>query len=478
MKKDFEAVWEKCLELIQAEINEQSFNTWFKPIEPVKLEGSTLFLQIPSKFFYDWLEEHYVDILANAIRSNLGVSGKLQYILPKTDNKAQSTGKLKIDNQTKEPAPTQNYSHAQQTRVQEKTIEDPFQTPSIKKTPNSRLNPRNVFDCFVVGDANQLAYTASAAVAERPGGTSFNPLMLYGGVGLGKTHLVQAIGNKVKEKYPEKFVLYVSCEEFTNQVIDALRRKVIQQIGRYYLGVDVLIIDDIQFFAGKEKTQEIFFHIFNHLHQLGKQIILTSDKPPSELEGLENRLLSRFKWGLVADLKMPSYETRKAIVLEKLAREGEYLNSELVEYLANNVTSNIRELEGAIISVVAKGALTDNPEQKMDLAKQSIQELVQKVEEVAEMDIDTIQKVVSEYFKVSIEDLKGKTRKRHIVVPRQTAMYIAKEFIQMPLKVIGSHFGGRDHSTVIHAVRAVNILLDTDTKFFKDMEELKKQLNV
>jgi chromosomal replication initiator protein len=320
-----------------------------------------------------------------------------------------------------------------------------------------------------------LARSAGYAVAKKPGLTSFNPLMIYGGVGLGKTHLVQSIGNEIKANLPDKFVLYVSSEKFINQFIKAVQNNEVQSFQAYYLQVDALIIDDVQFFGNKEKTQEIFFHIFNHLHQSGKQIIMTSDRPPKDLKGLEERLLSRFKWGLTADLQQPDFETRMAIIHTKMEAEGIEIPPDVCEYLAYTVDTNIRELEGVLISLIAHASL-NRREIDLELAKQVMKNIVHDIE--TEVGIDYIQKTVAEYFHLKLEDLKDKTRKKEIVIARQVAMYFSKEYTNHSLKSIGYHFGGRDHSTVIHAVQSVNDMIDVNANFRDSIKDLKDKLKI
>ncbi|MDX1628632.1 MAG: chromosomal replication initiator protein DnaA, partial [Fulvivirga sp.] len=355
--------------------------------------------------------------------------------------------------------------------------QSPFQLKSVESLyQKSQLNPNYNFDTYIEGDCNRLARSAGYAVAQKPGVTSFNPLMVYGGVGLGKTHLVQAVGNEIKENLQQdKFVLYVSSEKFTNQFIDALKNNKIQEFQNFYMQVDVLIIDDVQFLAGKERTQEIFFHIFNHLHQAGKQIIMTSDCPPRDLKGLQERLLSRFKWGLTADLQQPDYETRVAIIQRKMQADGIYIPENVIEYLAYSVDTNIRELEGVLISLIAHASL-NRMEIDLELAKQTLKNIVQDID--TEVSIDYIQKTVAEYFKVDVASLKDKVRKKEIVIARQVAMYFSKEYTNHSLKAIGYHFGNRDHSTVIHAVQSVNDMIDTNTNFKSSVEELKKKLKM
>jgi len=337
------------------------------------------------------------------------------------------------------------------------------------------LNSSYTFDNFIEGDCNRLARSAGYAIAKRPGVTSFNPLMVYGGVGLGKTHLVQAIGNFILDGDSKKVVQYVSSEKFANQFFDAIKNNRIQEFSNFYSKVNVLIIDDVQFFEGKEKTQEIFFHIFNHLHQSGSQIIMTSDRPPKDLNGLMERLVSRFKSGLTADLQQPDYETRIAIIRRKMQSDGIQIPDNVIEYLAYSVDTNVRELEGVIISLIANASLVKK-EIDLELAKQTLRNIVHDID--SEVGIDYIQKAVSEYFKVTIDELKDKTRKKEIVIARQLAMYFSKEYTNLSLKTIGYHFGGRDHSTVIHAVQSVNDMYDTDNSFKRSLDELRKKLKL
>jgi chromosomal replication initiator protein len=299
--------------------------------------------------------------------------------------------------------------------------------------------------------------------------------MIYGGVGLGKTHLVQSIGNEIKANLADKFVLYVSSEKFINQFIKAVQNNELQSFQAYYLQVDALIIDDVQFFANKERTQEIFFHIFNHLHQSGKQIIMTSDRPPKDLKGLEERLLSRFKWGLTADLQQPDFETRMAIIHTKMEAEGIEIPPDVCEYLAYTVDTNVRELEGVLISLIAHASL-NRREIDLELAKQIMKNIVHDIE--TEVGIDYIQKTVAEFYHLSQEDLKDKTRKKEIVIARQVAMYFAKEYTNHSLKSIGYHFGGRDHSTVIHAVQTVNDMMDVNVNFKNSIADVKEKLKI
>ncbi|MEM9325517.1 MAG: chromosomal replication initiator protein DnaA [Bacteroidota bacterium] len=461
-----EKTWENCLQFIQSRIPAQSFKTWFLPIKPVNLDNKILTIQVPSQFFYEWLEENYVHLLKQAIQSEIGAEGRLEYsvVVDKGDEVAQPY--------------TVNVSGAIVSQNKNRVNGfDQYKNPQFLQelASDSNLNPTYSFDNFIEGDCNRLARSAGYAVSKKPGVTSFNPLMIYGGVGLGKTHLVQAIGNEIKRNHPEKYVFYVASEKFTTQFIDALKNNSIQEFIAYYRNVDVLILDDVQFLKEKEKTQEIFFHIFNHLHQNGKQIIMTSDCAPKDLQGLQERLVSRFKWGLTTDLQQPDFETRMAIILKKLQADGIRIPDQVVEYLAYSVDTNIRELEGVIISLIAHASLTKD-QIDLELAKQTLKNIVMDID--SEVGIDYIQKTVSDFFKVDLEDLKAKTRKREIVIARQVAMYFSKDYTNHSLKSIGYHFGGRDHSTVIHAVQSVNDMIDTNAKFRYSIEELKKKLKM
>ena len=453
-----EKTWKNCLEYIREHVPAQNFGTWFEPIKPLNLTGNILKIQVPSQFFYEWLEEKYVKVLHAAITKELGSTGRLEYSVvvenPEIDN-TLSTNALNG---------TLN-GHSDKIKNSEFVSE---------LSSHSNLNPTYLFDNYIEGDCNRLARSAGFAVAKNPGLTSFNPLMIYGGVGLGKTHLIQAIGNEIN-RLSKKHVIYVASEKFTNQFIEALKNNNLQDFINFYRDVDALILDDVQFLKEKEKTQEIFFHIFNHLHQAGKQIIMTSDCPPKDLKGLQERLVSRFKWGLTADLTTPDFEMRMAIIQKKLQSDDIRIPDEVLEYIAYTVDTNIRELEGVIVSLIAHASLT-GLEVNLELAKKILKNIVKEID--SEVGIDYIQKTVSDFFNVDQDLLKAKTRKKEIVIARQVAMYFSKDYTNHSLKSIGYHFGGRDHSTVIHAVQSVNDMLDTNAKFRYSVEELKKKLKI
>ena len=475
MKNTPENIWIKCLAFIKDNISEQSFNTWFLPIKPIKLKGQILHIQVPSKFFYEWIEEHYIKLLKTAIGRELGEDAKLVYSIVMENTYGNSnpyTVKIPSNNRP----PLNNPRVAVPIEIAASGVKNPFVIPGLKKVHiESQLNPNYTFDNFIEGDCNRLARAAGYAVGNNPGGTSFNPLLLYGGVGLGKTHLAHSIGIEIKDRYPEKTVLYVSAEKFTQQFIDSVRKNSRNDFVHFYQMIDVLIIDDIQFFAGKDKTQDVFFHIFNHLHQQGKQLILTSDRAPVDLHGMEQRVLSRFKWGLSADLQKPSLQTRIAILKKKLYSDGIEMPEEVIEYLAYSITSNVRELEGALISLLAQSSLNKR-EINMSLAKEMIDRFVKNT--TREVSIDYIQKVVCDYFELTLEVLNSKTRKRRIVQARQLAMFFSKKLTKSSLASIGAQCGGKDHATVLHACKTVNNLVDTDKQFRAYVNDLSKKLEL
>jgi len=466
MDNRHQEVWNKCLAMIQQELNALSFKTWFEPIKPVKFDQDVLTIQVPNKFFYEWLEQHYVDLLKRTIKTQIGGKAKLEYqILLKGQDDAPRSA----------PKSSKKDPNAVDT-VDFNEIKNPFVIPGIKKLNiDPQLNDLYTFDLYIEGDCNRLARSAGLAVADRPGITSFNPLVIYGSVGLGKTHLAQAIGNAIVAKHPDKNVLYVTEEKFSNQMIHAIRTNSVNDFLNFYQMLDVLIVDDIQFLANKVKTQEIFFHIFNQLHQNKKQIILTSDRPPKDLNGMEDRLISRFKWGLTADLQVPDLETRIAILEAKMELEGHKLPSQVVEYVSYHIKDNIRELEGVLIGIIAHASL-NRKEIDLTLAKEIIQQFIHKINKG--ISIEGIQELVSEQFSIPVEQLNSKSRKRNVVIARQLSMYLAKQYTKNSLKAIGNYFGGKDHSTVIYSCNAIKDLLDTDPKFKIKVKDIERQVQV
>lgn len=467
-----EEIWNSCLKVIKDNVPSISFRTWFEPIVPLRLEDKVLTIQVPSPFFYEYLEEKYIEIISKTLRKELGYDAKLEYSIVMENNSVNSRPYT-----VRFPARYQTELKNKPVSLpltEENSIKNPFIIPGIKKLNiDPRLNPENSFDNFIEGECNRLARSAGYAVANNPGGTAFNPLLIYGDSGLGKTHLAQAIGIEIKNKFPDKVVLYVNANRFQTQFVESIRNNNKNDFLHFYQMIDVLIIDDVHEFAGKEKTQDIFFHIFNHLHQSGKQLMLTSDKPPVELQGLEQRLLSRFKWGLSADLQIPDYETRIAILRKKTYKDGIELPEDVIEYVATHITDNIRELEGALISLLAQSTL-NKKEITLDLAKEMIDKLIKNTKR--EVSIDYIQKVVCNYFEIPTDSIQSKTRKREIVQARQVAMYFSKNLTKASLATIGAQIGGKDHATVLHACKTVNNLLETDKLFKGQIEEIEKKL--
>jgi chromosomal replication initiator protein len=480
MIKDHATVWDSCLHAIRKSVNQQSFRTWFEPIRPVRLDGTALTIQVPNKFFYEWLEEHYVSLLKSTIRKELGDRGRLEYQIlmgASVNEMAKANGNSNGNgHSTTNGVSAKNGEHYAPGMIDMENIKNPFVIPGIKKLridPN--LNSSYTFDNFIEGDCNRLARSAGLAIAKKPGGTSFNPLVIFGDVGLGKTHLAHAIGNDILDKFPNKSVLYVSSEKFTSQIIQSIKNNAVNDFINFYQTVEVLIVDDIQFLANKQKTQEIFFHIFNQLHQNGRQIILTSDRPPKDMEGVEERLISRFKWGLSADLQAPDLETRMAILESKMNREGVELPSNVIEFICYNIQNNIRELEGVLVSLIAQSSL-NRREIDLELAKEVIRNFVSQINK--EITLDFIQKLVAEHFGVTMDKIQGKTRKRSIVIARQLSMFLAKKLTDKSLKSIGEMFGGRDHSTVIYSCKTVQDLMETDAIFKDTVTDLEKKIKM
>ncbi len=471
MTEEYISVWDKCLDIIKSNVNTQSFKTWFEPIKPVNLNNSSLTIQVPNKFFYEWLEEHYVALLKMTIKSALGEKGKLEYQIPTSRPENYSR-----NNEQQSQKMNQSQRESGNHMVDTETIKNPFVIPGIKKLKiDPQLNQNYTLDTFIEGDCNRLARNAGIAIGKKPGGNSFNPLFIFGSVGLGKTHLAQAIGNDIHQNFPDKNVLYVTSEKFTNQIVQSIKNNSINDFTNFYQLVDVLIIDDIQFLSGKLKTQEIFFHIFNQMHQSGKQLVMTCDRAPKDLEGIEDRLISRFKWGLSADLSQPDLETRMAILEAKIALEGIELPSDVVEFISYNIKENIRELEGVMISLVAQASLN---KRKVDitLAKDVIKNFIKNINK--EITIEFIIDNVASYFSITADKLQGQSRKRNIVNARQICMYLAKSMTTQSLKTIGENFGNRDHSTVIYSCKTVTDFMELDSQFKDDVLAIQHQINM
>jgi chromosomal replication initiator protein len=438
---DAEGLWGQCLDIVRDNVSDQVFKTWFEKMRPMKWDGSQLTLELPSHFFYEWIEQHYSNLLQKTIQRVLGAKAKVVFEVVVDDGgSSQDRKTVKLPGLRGGVQPSLPFSEAKpQTQAPVRTTHYP-----------TYFNPRYTFENFIRGENNQLATSAAIAVADNPGKTKFNPLVIYGPTGLGKTHLVQAIGNRVLQRNPQAKVLYTNSEKFTMEYINAIQTNKVPEFTNFYRSVDVLIVDDIQFLGGKEKTQDNFFHTFNALHQDGKQLILTSDKQPKDLE------------------------TRIAILQQKSMEEGMDLPGDILEYVGMHVTSSVRELEGCLISILAKVSL-DRRELTLDLAK----EVVRGISSAASsrtLTIDEIKKEVATFYNIETALLSAKTRKHEIVLARQMSMYLAKNLTQTSLKSIGMHFGGRDHTTVLHSCQQILNYIDTDKKVRQDVEFLKKAL--
>lgn len=452
---DSSAVWKDCLNKIKGNVTLMTYNTWFLPIKPIELNESTLKVQLPSKFFWEWIDEHYNSLINKTIFEVIGPKAKLSYIIAEDINNSElSENKNDITLKT-------NNLH---------------EKPKPKQTFESYLNSRYTFENFIKGEGNQLARAAAGAISDNPGGTSFNPFFVYGGVGLGKTHLIQAVGNEILKKYPDKKVIYLSSDIFTVEFVEAIQSNKVNEFSSFYRSMDVLIIDDIQFLIGKEKTQDLFFHIFNTLHQSRKQIILSSDKPPKDLKGLDTRLTSRFQWGLTADVQPPELETRIAILKKKAESYGMVVSNDILDYIASNITSNIRELEGCLIKLLANASL-NSKEITFELAKKTVKEIATD-RKINNITIESITKTVCDTLGVVENKIRDKTRKKEIVLARQIAMYLSKELTKSSLKTIGLHFGGRDHSTVIHSCTSIEKALVEDNTIRELIDNLKNQIEI
>jgi chromosomal replication initiator protein len=466
-------LWDKCLEVIRDNVNTQSFNTWFEPIVPRKLEGSVLTIEVPSQFYYEWIEEHYVALLKSTLRYLLGPDARLEYsIIIHNDqqggqNYAINLPTASLDNERKNPPV--NYP-----LNSEKPVPNHWVIAGLKKISiDPQLNPHYTFATFVEGTTTRVAYNAALDVVHRLGTTTTNPFYIYGACGLGKTHLCQAIGNEIRRCYPNKVVLYTQIEKFINQYHDAVRAGNLSDFLSFYQLIDVLIVDDIQFLASKNKTQEQFLHVFNHLYLNSKQLILTADAHPESLKGFEKALTNRFTGGIVIEMPVPEYENRVKILEKKMYTEGISIPDEVTQFVASRITTNVRDLEGAMISLIAQSSF-NHKEIDMELASNIVGNFVKNT--TREISVEEIMSITAEYFKITVDLLRAATRKRGVVEARQIAMFFCRKYTKASLKTIGQHFGGRDHSTVIHAENTIKDLSSYNRSIKNYVEEVEKRI--
>ncbi|MFC0561292.1 chromosomal replication initiator protein DnaA [Halalkalibacter alkalisediminis] len=438
-------LWDQALAEIEKKVSKPSFETWLKATKANDIQNDLIIITAPNEFARDWLEDHYAELTSDTIEQLTGTRLKPKFVIPQHEME---------DDFIPDPIPKK------QSRQDEN---------AGNSSTKTMLNDKYMFDTFVIGSGNRFAHAASLAVAEAPA-KAYNPLFIYGGVGLGKTHLMHAIGHYVMDHNPNAKVVYLSSEKFTNEFINAIRDNKAVHFRNKYRNVDVLLIDDIQFLAGKEQTQEEFFHTFNALHEESKQIVISSDRPPKEIPTLEDRLRSRFEWGLITDITPPDLETRIAILRKKAKAENLDIPNEVMLYIANQIDTNIRELEGALIRVVAYSSLI-NQDMNADLAAEALKDIIPNSKPRI-LTITDIQKLVGEHYHVKLEDFKAKKRTKSVAFPRQIAMYLSRELTDASLPKIGSEFGGRDHTTVIHAHEKISKLLATDQELQDKVQEL------
>lgn len=457
MQDDLAAIWKETLARIQRLMPKSSFNMWLRGTRPVALSDDTLYVYIGNDFAKDWVDSRYKEPMEQALSRMVGKAWQLEFIVPGTsippEARAQArSGSSGSGNSLANSGTNVSYPDEVLTGI---------------------LNPKYTFDTFVVGSSNRFAHAACLAVAEAPA-RAYNPLFIYGGVGLGKTHLMQAIGHYVLENNPRLKVVYVTSEKFTNELINAIGKKAMAEFRNRYRNIDVLLIDDIQFVAGKESTQEEFFHTFNALYEANKQIVISSDRPPKEIPTLEDRLRSRFEWGLTTDIQVPDLETRIAILKKKAYTENLQIPEEVLSYIANRIHSNIRELEGALNRVIALSSLSQRAI-SIAVAEEALKDIVNSAGE-QQISISSIQETVADHFSITLSDMKSKKRSRAVAFPRQIAMYLARELTNASLPQIGEEFGGRDHSTVLHACDKIQHQLEKDPGLQKQLEEIKQRL--
>ncbi|MCD8186949.1 MAG: chromosomal replication initiator protein DnaA [Rikenellaceae bacterium] len=455
----YNEVWQNCLTRIKEQTSSEEFVTWFKPIVPLGFDGTVLRLRVPDESYVSHIEKNYIPFLRPIIHQLFGIKTRLRYSVPKSENGQPQTA-----------ASASPYAQANQAQQ----IKNPFVIPGIRKIViDPQLNPNYNFDTFIEGECNRLTRSAGLAVAINPGKTPFNPLFIYGDSGLGKTHIAQAIGMEVKQRHPDLKVLYVTTSKFQAQFQNAATKGELNDFIHFYQMINVLIVDDIQELAGKDKTQNTFFNIFNHLHLSFKQLIITSDKPPVELKDVEQRLITRFKWGLSTQLLPPDHTTKMKIIKSKAARLGTQLPEEVVEFMSENITANVREIEGAISSLIANASFL-NKTITVPLARDILKAYVKYTRK--EINVERICKTVCEHYDLEAEQFNSKKKTRNIALARQVAMYLCKQHTKMPLSAIGNAIGKKNHATVLHACKTINNLMDTDKEFRLQLDEIERKL--
>ena len=459
-QKELDHIWKKTLENIKEKITNPSFNTWFSETKAVMTtEENQLVLQVPNNFIQEWIESQYTDLIEEILADLTGNQWTLLLLTPK---------EVKKFKENKKNNKQEKKDKDKEIEVVEEEVEEDETESELKQ---NGFNPKYTFDTFVVGNSNRFAHAASLAVAEAPA-KAYNPLFIYGDVGLGKTHLMQAIAHFILKNNPDYKVVYVSSETFTNELINSIKDDSTVDFRDKYRNIDILLVDDIQFLAGKERTQEEFFHTFNTLHESNRQLIISSDRPPKEIPTLEERLRSRFEWGLITDIQKPDLETRIAILRKKADIENLTIPNEVVIYIANKIQSNIRELEGALVKVIAYSSLVDR-EIDVDLAREALKDLVNKKKsEEIEVNIERIKKIITDDYNLNMEDMESKKRTQNIAFPRQIAMYLSRELTDFSLPHIGDEFGGRDHTTVIHAHNKIKEKIENEDDFSNKIERL------
>lgn len=482
MEENLLVVWEKCLRFMRDNLSsvednshpkklENSFDLLFDKVQPVSLIDNNLTLMVPSDFYKEYIEDNYLSLLSAALKKYIGKGVKLWYQV--MENKPVGKEQPITLNMKGKSIAAPKVQETMPQNFAANKIVNPFVVPGIQKV-NIDSNLRNdfSFDNYVEGECNKFASTVAKSIAKRPGATAFNPLFLHGGYGVGKTHLGHAVGLEVKTQFPDKVVLYLSSEKFIQQFVSAAKAHKQTEFANFYQMVDVLIIDDVQFLSGKSATQDSFFHIFDYLHQNGKQIILTSDRAPVDILDIQERIVSRFKWGLTAEIKAPDFDTRRRIIVDKLSRDGIVLSDDMLDFLANEVKSSVRDLIGVINSVIAYSTIY-----KSDLTLELLKETISKIASTKKkvINIPYIQEVVCDYFGIQREQLLSKTRKREIALPRQLAMYFAKEYTNSTFSKIGEEMGGKDHSTVMYACETIKDVSKIDKEIKKYVKELTEK---